>query len=196
MKYPLEMVAVRLVKDTPLFSNKPITSPEDAVEVMGNYLCELDREVICVINLRTDGMPINCNFVSIGSVNECMAHPRELFKSSILANAASMIMVHNHPSGNLKPSTSDTSMTDKMLQLCDLLGIPLVDHIIVGGDNRTFFSYKEKGVLSYKGNRLETDYQKIEHERFAVAEFNKELKENMNQIEVEVVEPVSRKKCR
>lgn len=196
MKYPLEMVAVRLVKDTPLFSNTPITSPEDAVEVMGNYLCELDREVICVINLRTDGMPINCNFVSIGSVNECMAHPRELFKSSILSNAASMIMVHNHPSGNLKPSTSDTVMTDKMLQLCNLLGIPLVDHIIVGGDNRTFFSYKEKGVLSYKRNRLETDYQKIEYERFAVAEFNKELKENMNKIEIEVLEPITRKKSR
>ncbi len=144
MKYPLEMVAVRLVKDTPLFSDKPITSPEDAVEVMGNYLCELDREVICVINLRTDGMPINCNFVSIGSVNECMAHPRELFKSSILSNAASMIMVHNHPSGNLKPSTADTVMTDKMLQLCDLLGIPLVDHIIVGGDNRTFIFWSRR----------------------------------------------------
>ncbi len=97
-----------------------------------------------MINLRTDGTPINCNFVSIGSVNECVAHPRELFKSSILSNAASMIMVHNHPSGNLKPSTADTVMTDKMLQLCDLLGIPLVDHIIVGGDNRTFIFWSRR----------------------------------------------------
>ena len=87
-------MSVRLIQDQPLMSSKPIRSPEDAVELLGEYLCNLDREVVCVINLRTDGKPVNCNFVSMGAVNECIAHPREIFKSAILSNATSMILLH------------------------------------------------------------------------------------------------------
>lgn len=79
-----------------------------------------------------------CAFASVGSLNEAMAHPRELFKSSILSNAASMMLIHCHPSGNVFPSKADTMMTDRMNKLCELMGIPLIDHIIVGGDNREF----------------------------------------------------------
>jgi DNA repair protein RadC len=161
---------VRLVKNAPLLSNKPICSPEDAVELLGKYMCELDREVLCMINLRTDGMPINCNFVSMGAVNESIAHPREIFKSAILSNATSMIIIHNHPSGKLEPSKNDTMTTDRILKLCELMGIPLVDHIIVGGDNQSYFSFKEKDILNFDHSRLETDYKKIEYQRYAVTE--------------------------
>ena len=92
----MDVVSVRLIKNAPMLSDKPITSPEDAVKLLGDYMCALDREVICVINLRTDGMPMNCNFVSMGTVNECIAHPREIFKSAILSNATSMILLHSH----------------------------------------------------------------------------------------------------
>lgn len=166
----MNVVSVRLIKNAPMLSDKPITGPEDAVKLLGNYMCELDREVICVINMRTDGMPMNCNFVSMGSVNECMAHPREIMKSSILSNAASMMIMHNHPSGKLDPSKQDTIMTDRMLKLGELMGIPLVDHVIVGGDNKSYFSFKEKDMLEFTHNRFETDYKKIEYQRFAVAE--------------------------
>ena len=70
-----------------------------------------------------------------------------LFKSSILSNAASMMLIHCHPSGNVFPSKADTMMTDRMNKLCELMGIPLIDHIIVGGDNREFFSFREKGMI-------------------------------------------------
>ena len=166
----MSVVSVRLIKDTPFLSDKPIRSPQDAVQLLGEHMCELDREVTCVINLRTDGIPINCSFVSMGAVNETIAHPRELLKSSILSNATSMIIVHNHPSGNLQPSKCDTMMTDRMLKLCELLGIPLIDHIIVGGDNQSYFSFKEKDVLHFTRNSMETDYNKIEFKRYAVAE--------------------------
>ena len=99
--FKLEVVSVRLVKDAPLFSDHRITSPQDAVKVVGDFLCEMDREVLCVINLRADGTPINCNIVSMGAVNQTIAEPRELFKASILSNAVQMLMMHNHPSGNL-----------------------------------------------------------------------------------------------
>ena len=121
-------MSIRLVEEQPLMSKTPIQSPEDAVELIGEYLCGLDREVLCVVNLRTDGKPASCNFVSMGAVNECIAHPREIFKSAILSNATSMILLHSHPSGNLKPSKEDTVITDRMLKLSELLGIPLVDH--------------------------------------------------------------------
>lgn len=170
MEKQMSVVSVRLVKDTPLLGDRPIRTPEDAVQLLGEHMCELDREVICVINLRTDGIPINCNFVSMGAVNETIAHPREILKSSILSNATSMLIVHNHPSGNLQPSKCDTMMTDRMLKLCDLLKIPLLDHIIVGGDNKSYFSFKEKDVLHFTRNSLETDYNEIDFKRSAVAE--------------------------
>lgn len=166
----MDVVTIRLVDDPPILSDKPITSPMDAVELLGERLCKLDREVVCVINLRTDGVPLNCNFISVGSVDESIAHPRELFKSSILSNAKNIIIIHNHPSGQLQPSKWDTMMTDRMLKLGDLLGIPVVDHIIVGGDNRSYFSFMEKKMMDFKHNLYETDYTKLETERFAVAE--------------------------
>ena len=172
MEKKLNVVSIRLVEEQPLMSKTPIQSPEDAVELIGEYLCGLDREVLCVVNLRTDGKPASCNFVSMGAVNECIAHPREIFKSAILSNATSMILLHSHPSGNLKPSKEDTVITDRMLKLSELLGIPLVDHIIVGGKNDSYFSFKEKNILEYEHNRLETDYNNLVFPTARVAEVN------------------------
>lgn len=172
-------MSVRLIQDQPLMSSKSILSPEDAVELLGEYLCNLDREVVCVINLRTDGKPVNCNFVSMGAVNECIAHPREIFKSAILTNATSMILLHSHPSGNLNPSREDTVMTDRMLKLSELLGIPLVDHIIVGGKNDSYFSFKEKHILGYQHNKLESDYNNLVFPTACVAENNSNQSEDM-----------------
>lgn len=172
MEKKLNVVSIRLVEEQPLMSKTPIQSPEDAVELLGEYLCGLDREVLCVVNLRTDGKPASCNFVSMGAVNECIAHPREIFKSAILSNATSMILLHSHPSGNLKPSKEDTVITDRMLKLSELLGIPLVDHIIVGGKNDSYFSFKEKNILEYEHNRLETDYNNLVFPTARVAEVN------------------------
>lgn len=143
----LEVVSIRLVKDAPILSKHRICSPEDAVAVLGDLMAELDKEVICVVNLKADNTPINCYFASMGSVNQSIACPRELFKSSILSNASGMILVHNHPSGSLHPSREDIELTERMIYLCSIMGIPLVDHLIVGGNNREYFSFKKKGLL-------------------------------------------------
>ncbi len=160
--FKLEVVSVRLVRDAPLFSDRKITTPKDAVKVVGDFLCEMDREVLCVINLRTDGTPINCNIVSMGALNQTIAEPRELFKASILSNAAQMIIVHNHPSGSLEPSQIDTMLTDRMLKLTDLMGITLKDHVIVGGDNSQYFSFHEKGLLEHPKIYFSTDYKSLD----------------------------------
>lgn len=162
--FQLEVVSVRLVKDAPVLSERKIEKPEDAIAVVGEVLSEMDREVVCVINLKADGTPINCNFVSMGAVNQAMAEPREIFKSAILSNAVSMIMVHNHPSGNLEPSRADTVMTDRILKLSHMAGIPLIDHVIVGGDNTKYFSFKEKDMMKIPDVVLTQDYRYLDFE--------------------------------
>lgn len=166
----LEVVSVRLVKDTPLLSSHKIHNPEDAIAVVGELLCELDREVVCIINLKADGTPINCHFASMGAINESIVSPREIFKSSILSNAAGIIMIHNHPSGNLYPSQLDTAVTEKMLKLCLLMGIPLQDHVIVGGENKTYFSFKEKEMMQNPHMTCCTDYRALQFNSALVAE--------------------------
>lgn len=150
----LELVSIRLVKDIPILSDNPVTSPQDAVRLLGSCMCDMDREVVCVINLRTDGIPINCNFASMGAVDWAVAHPREIFKSSILSNAASILMLHNHPSGKPQPSKADIMLTDRLIRAGEILGIPVLDHIIVGR-NGIFFSLKKGDILE----RVEIDYK-------------------------------------
>lgn len=165
------MVSIRLVKEAPILSEHKIQTPEDAIAVVGDLLCELDREVLCVINLKTDGTPINCNFASVGAVNSSIACPRELFKSSILSNASSMILVHNHPSGsNLYPSKEDIQVTDRILELSIMMGIPLQDHVIVGGNNKEYFSFRGQGMLKNPHFRCCTDYHELHFEEPVAAE--------------------------
>ena len=147
--FKLDVVSIRLVKDAPIYSMTKVTTPETAIEAVGNVLSDMDREVITIINLRSDGTPINVNFASVGTLNGAMAEPRELLKSSILSNAANMIMVHNHPSGCLEPSKTDIELTNRLIEVFSLMGIPLVDHVIVGGDNKSFYSMREKGTVEF-----------------------------------------------
>ena len=109
----------------------------------------------------------------MGSLNESLVHPRELFKASILSNAANMLIIHNHPSGKLIPSMQDTMMTDRMAKMCKLMGIPLVDHIIVGGDSTEYFSFMEKDLIKEPDVYLSKDYKTLDIKPVLVAEKEK-----------------------
>jgi DNA repair protein RadC len=88
--------------------------------------------------------------VSLGSVNESIAHPRDIFRPALISSAYAMIVVHNHPSGDPSPSQSDHSLTRRLGEGAELLQIKLLDHIIIGApaEGRTpYFSFKEAGVL-------------------------------------------------
>lgn len=168
--FRLDVVSVRLVKDAPLLSGHPLDSPQAAVDVIGKYLCEFDREVLCVVNLGADMKPLNCHFASVGSLTEAMAHPRELLKASILSNAAGILLVHCHPSGKLAPSRQDVMMTDRMIKIGEMMGIPLVDHVIVGGRNKEYFSFKEKKMMNPPDIPLCTDYRMLDFQKMTAAE--------------------------
>lgn len=159
--FALDVVSIRLVKDAEVMSNKPLQDVEDLVALLGERMCELDREAICVVNLKNDGTPINCHFASMGAINYAIAHPRELFKSSILSNAAQMIMIHNHVSGSLQPSKDDVRITDRMINLCEHMGIPLLDHVIVGGNNQEYFSFRGQNILPVPKVQYEENYENV-----------------------------------
>lgn len=172
-EFQLDAVGIRLVKEASLYSELPIQTPYEAAATVGEVLCEMDREVICVVNLRSDLRPINVTFASVGALNEALASPRELLKASILSNASSIMLIHCHPSGNLLPSKQDTMMTDRMNSICELMGIQLIDHVIVGGNNREFFSFKEKGLMDNPKIQYATDYRQFQLGRGLVAEHEK-----------------------
>jgi DNA repair protein RadC len=171
--FKLDVVRVKLVKEAPLYSELPLQTPYEAAATIGELLCDMDREVVCVVNLQSDLKPINVTFASVGSLNEALVHPREILKSSILSNAASIMLIHSHPSGNLLPSKVDTMMTDRLNSICAMVGIQLVDHVIVGGDNKEFFSFKEKGMIDNPTITYSTDYKNFSFSNSLVAERGK-----------------------
>ncbi|WP_225229570.1 JAB domain-containing protein [Paenibacillus gallinarum] len=126
-----------------------VTSVEDAQQVCRSYLlheyggCFPDREVFGAVWLNTKNLISGLEIVSIGSLNATIAHPRELFKSGIIHNASSLIVFHNHPSGDTTPSTEDINVTKRLQEAGDILGIELLDHLILGETN--WYSMKQAG---------------------------------------------------
>lgn len=163
----LEQVAIRMVEQPPLYSEEPMDSPRAAIRVMKGFLAQMDRELFCIVNLQADLRPINMNIVSVGALDHTLTHPREVFKSAILSNASGMILIHNHPSGNLTPSKADVAVTDRLQKGAALLGIQIYDHIIVSKEN-AYYSFREKDMvpeesLTYTGNlnELQLDGQMV-----------------------------------
>ena len=165
----LEQVAIRMVEQPPLYSKEPMNNPDAAIRVMNEFLSQMDRELFCIVNLQADLTPINMNIVSVGSLNEALINPREIFKSAILSNAHSMMLIHNHPSGNLTPSTSDIQTTARMQELGELMGISLVDHIITGRDEN-YYSFRDKGEFPDSRIRFSTRVEDIDLTKGMVTE--------------------------
>ena len=165
----LEQVAIRMVEQPPLYSKEPMNNPDTAIRVMNEFLSQMDRELFCIVNLQADLTPINMNIVSVGSLNEALINPREIFKSAILSNAHSMMLIHNHPSGNLTPSTSDIQTTARMQELGELMGISLVDHIITGRDGN-YYSFRDKGEFPDSRIRFSTRVEDIDLTKGMVTE--------------------------
>ena len=158
-----------MVEQPPLYSNEPMNNPDVAIRVMNEFLSQMDRELFCIVNLQADLTPINMNIVSVGSLNEALINPREIFKSAILSNAHSMMLIHNHPSGNLTPSTSDIQTTARMQELGELMGISLVDHIITGR-NGNYYSFRDKGEFPDSRIRFSTRVEDIDLTKGMVTE--------------------------
>ena len=142
----INIVSIKMVKESSfLYRTRQILSPNDAYEMIKEQLEGLDREQFIIACLNTKNEPTNITVVSVGSLNKAIVHPREVFKTAILSNAASIMAFHNHPSGETTPSQQDIQLTKRLYEAGELLGIKLLDHLIIG--DGTFTSLKEKGYL-------------------------------------------------
>lgn len=143
----INVVNVRLVKEPSIYSADPIRTPEDVLRAVADELKTYDREVFAIINLKTNGQIINLNICSVGTLNASLISPREVFKSSILSNAAGFIAIHNHPSGSITPSAEDKEVTERLMACGEFLDIKMLDHIIVAGETGDMLSMKSEGMM-------------------------------------------------
>ena len=142
----INIVSLKMIKEASfLYQTRTISSPKDAYEMIKEQLEGLDREQFIIACLNTKNEPTNITVVSVGSLNKAIVHPREVFKTAILSNAASIMAFHNHPSGETTPSQQDIQLTNRLYEAGELLSIKLLDHLIIG--DGTFTSLKEKGYL-------------------------------------------------
>jgi DNA repair protein RadC len=121
-----------------------IRSPEDAAKYLDDMKF-LNQEYFEVLFLNTKNMVLARRTIFKGSLNASICHPREVFKEALKLSAASIIVAHNHPSGNPQPSREDIEVTKRLVEVAKIMGIELLDHIIIGKDS--FSSIKELGYL-------------------------------------------------
>ncbi|MBB6731406.1 JAB domain-containing protein [Cohnella zeiphila] len=147
-QHQVSLVRLQLIREEGFYSQPKVESPEEAQAVFRQLLTgETDREHLALLCLDTKHRPTAIQVVAVGTLDSLLVHPREVFKTAILANAASIICAHWHPSGDPEPSMADVKVTHRLMQAGELLGIKLLDHLILGaGDD--YLSLKESGIMS------------------------------------------------
>lgn len=154
----MEFVHVELKRDAWIQPMIKIYNPQDAIKSISNLIADIDKEVLATINLATDGTVINSSLISIGTVNQSIVSVAEIIRVAILSGCATIILLHNHPSGCCNPSDDDREITKKVAIACQLMGLELLDHIIVGANGR-FFSFKKEEENCFYVNQ--NDYEKL-----------------------------------
>lgn len=143
----VNIVTIKIVREAGvLYQNRTINSPSDSANLLEPFLKDEDRECFLVVCLDTKNQPTAIHTVSIGTLNSSLVHPREVFKVALLANSNALILAHNHPSGEPKPSQEDLEVTRRLVEAGKILGIEVLDHIIIGSNSR-FVSLKERGDI-------------------------------------------------
>ncbi len=137
-------VRVELIRELPPPYAEPIKVPDDVYELFRDEVARWDREHFLTVLLDGAHRVVGVEEVHVGTLNHVPTHPREVMKAALLANACSIIIVHNHPSGDLTPSKADHAVTRILRRAGEILGIECLDHIIIG--RAGFFSFREQGL--------------------------------------------------
>jgi DNA repair protein RadC len=136
-------IARRISTQTPDYKSKELTNPEKVYQLMKSKLKDYHREHFYLLALNIRNWSIS--EVSIGTLDSSLVHPREVFAEAIKKKAASVILVHNHPSGVSEPSKDDIEITKRLVEAGKIVGIEVIDHVIITKER--FFSFKAKGLL-------------------------------------------------
>ena len=142
------MAAVELgkrINGNNIISLKKIHETKDVYFYYGSSFLFEEQEKLLALFLNSKNEVLKEKIIFMGTANQSIVHPRDIFKEAILNNAIKIIIVHNHPSGNVSPSLEDKKFTQKLKEAGELLSIPLLDHIIIG--KNTYFSFLEQNLL-------------------------------------------------
>ncbi|MCL6522986.1 MAG: DNA repair protein RadC [Firmicutes bacterium] len=142
----VEVVRVELVRERSVsYAGRTIRSPRDAVRMVRPLIERSDRERFVALYLSTRRTVHAIHEVGVGDIDSAPAHPREVFTAALLANAAAVIVAHNHPSGDPEPSPDDVAVTKRLVEAGRLLGVELLDHLVIG--DRAYVSLRERGLV-------------------------------------------------
>jgi len=132
-------------------TKKKLTKPDDVIsyvcEYYSPYLRDSNKEFFNIILLDIKNKVIDNIEISKGSVNAAVVDPKEIVKNASLKSASSIILIHNHPSGETKPSEEDIKLTDRIIDACKLIGVKVLDHIIIGKNLDDFYSFAKEGLI-------------------------------------------------
>jgi DNA repair protein RadC len=142
MEYREMTIRVPLVQESDANAPKPSNAAE--VAALCQDLKGLAQECFIVITMNNKNVVINKHMVSLGSLTESLVHPRDVFRYAILDNAASIVIVHNHPSGDTTPSRADRQLTARLKECAEIMGFRMLDHVIIGNN---YHSFAECGAL-------------------------------------------------
>ena len=137
-------VRVKLVRERAGQFGPAMNCAADVAGLLRDELAHLDREEFTRLDLDVKNRLLSRETVSRGHLSSALVHPREVFKGAILANAAAVVLVHNHPSGDVEPSVEDRELTRRLMRAGELLGIPVLDHVIVAASGHC--SLTERGL--------------------------------------------------
>lgn len=139
----VDLIHLQVVRESRgLYGVSRFSKPQEAADMVRPLISAADRELVVVMSVNTRMEPMAVEIVSVGTLNACLVEMREVFKHAILNNAAGIVCFHNHPSGDAGPSKEDRLITEKLKAAGELLGIPLMDHIIVTEEQ--YYSFKEQ----------------------------------------------------
>ena len=141
-------LASRLAKESLVAT--PLDTPARIYELLGTEMRQLGKESVRVVLLDAKLRLLRVEEVSLGSLNECLAHPREILRPAVMHNAYAFILVHNHPSGDPSPSEADRRLTVRMADAARLLQVTFSDHVIIGSPapgHAPYFSFREAGII-------------------------------------------------
>lgn len=170
----VEIVSLKVIREARFLAQDKVESPEGAHTVFRQFMTgEMDREHFALLCLDAKHRPTAIQLVAIGTLDSLLIHPREVYKTAILTNAVSIICAHWHPSGDSEPSLEDLKMTCQLWRAGELLGIKLLDHLILGAEDR-FFSLMENGMMESLHKAKGGEYQEAFHEEWTTdREFKK-----------------------
>lgn len=138
----VDIVSIQMIKEKSIkYAERRVTSPESAYSLLKDIFNNADREMFAVLCLNTKNEPTHINICHVGTLNTSLVHPREVLKPAVLSNSSSIIIAHNHPSGDTTPSEEDRKVTERLREACAIMGIDLLDHLILGDDK--YYSFKE-----------------------------------------------------